>query len=119
MKVIHYEEADSYEPEKDWKRVSLCNEDSVSVEHFTKPPHHASAMHHHPSAQVCIVTKGKMAVRTADGREEILGEGDAAFFAGNEPHQVINLLETPSVGVDIFCPGRSFDFWLQKRPEPS
>jgi len=115
MKVIHFDEADSYEPEKDWKRVSLCNESTIAIEYFTKPAHHASAMHHHPSEQVCIVIQGKMAVRTSDGREEILEEGDAAFFAANEPHQVINLLDTPSVGIDVFCPGRSFGFWLKRR----
>jgi quercetin dioxygenase-like cupin family protein len=115
MRVIHFKEADHYEPEQDWRRVSLCNEATISVEHFTKPPHHSSAMHDHPSEQVCIVIKGRMMVRTPDGEEEILGEGDAAFLGASEPHQVVNLLDIPSIGIDIFCPGRPFDFWLRRK----
>ncbi len=42
MKVIRFDKAETYEPEKDWKRVSLCNETDISVEHFVKPPEHAS-----------------------------------------------------------------------------
>ena len=38
MKVVRFDKAESYEPEKDWKRVSLCNEADISVEHFVKPP---------------------------------------------------------------------------------
>ena len=37
MKVVRFDKAESYEPEKDWKRVSLCNEADISVEHFVKP----------------------------------------------------------------------------------
>ena len=32
MKVIHFDRAESYEPEKDWKRVSLCNQEEISIE---------------------------------------------------------------------------------------
>ncbi len=115
MRVIHFREAESYEPEKDWKRVSLCEEKSISVEYFVKPPHHSSPMHDHPQEQVCVVIRGQMMVITSNGCEEVLEEGDAAFFAANELHQVKNLLDVPSVGVDIFCPGRSFDFWLNRK----
>jgi hypothetical protein len=52
MKVIRFSSAESYEPEENWKRVSLCNEKDISIEHFVKPPHHASPLHEHPSAQV-------------------------------------------------------------------
>ena len=113
-KIIRFKKADRYQPEKDWERVSLCNEKSVSVEYFTKPPGHSSPMHDHPVAQVCIVIEGRMMIRTTNGQEEVLEEGDAAFFAANEPHQVTNLLDAPSIGIDIFCPGRSFDFWLKR-----
>lgn len=115
MKVIHFKEAESYEPERDWKRVSLCNEKGVSVEYFVKPPGHASPMHDHPEEQVTIVIKGKMMVMSSKGEEKLLEEGDAAFFAAHEPHVVKNYLDEPSIGVDIFCPGRSFDFWLKRR----
>ena len=38
MKVIHFDKAETYEPEKDWKRVSLCGEKDVSIEYLVKPP---------------------------------------------------------------------------------
>lgn len=115
MKVIHLREADSYEPEKDWKRVSLCNEQNVSVEYFVKPANHASPLHNHPQEQVTIVIKGKMKVITSAGEEKSLEEGDAAFFAAREQHAIKNSLNEPSIGIDIFCPGRSFDFWINKK----
>ncbi len=114
MKVVRFDRAESYEPEKDWKRVSLCNQTDVSVEHFVKPPGHASPRHEHPNAQVMIVLKGRMVV-TTDDEEQDLGEGDAVYIPGNEPHVVTNPLTEPSIAVDIFVPGRSFDFWLKRK----
>jgi quercetin dioxygenase-like cupin family protein len=114
MKVVRFDKAESYEPEKDWKRVSLCNEADISVEHFVKPPGHASPRHEHPSAQVLIVLKGKMVLATDDKAEE-LNEGDAVYIPANEPHGLTNALNVPSIGVDIFVPGRSFDFWLKRK----
>jgi quercetin dioxygenase-like cupin family protein len=114
MKVIRFDKAESYEPEKDWKRVSLCNEADISVEHFVKPPGHASPLHEHPSAQVLIVLKGKM-VLTTDHEEIELKEGDAVYIPGNEPHGLKNALNETSIGIDIFVPGRSFDFWLKRK----
>jgi len=110
MKVIRFNDAESYEPEKDWRRVSLCNEKGVSVEHFVKPP-----LHEHPNAQVLVVLKGKLAVVTEADGELVVGEGDAVYIPGNEPHVVKNILGVPSVGLDIFVPGRSFDFWLKRK----
>ena len=115
MKVIHFNKAESYEPEKDWKRVSLCNEKDISIEHFTKPPKHASPSHEHPSSQVLIVIKGKLSVVTEKDGEEVIDEGDAVYIPGNETHIVKNVLDEPSIGIDIFVPGRSFDFWLERK----
>jgi len=113
MKVIRFNEAESYEPEKDWKRISLCNEEEISIEHFVKPAGHASPHHEHPNAQVLVVLKGKLTLITED-REETLSEGDAVYIPGGEPHVVKNPLDEVSVGLDIFVPGRSFDFWLKR-----
>ena len=113
MKVVRLDEAESYEPEKDWKRVNLCNETDVSVEYFVKPPGHASPRHAHPITQVLIVLKGRMVI-TTDDEEQELNEGDAVYIPGNEQHAVKNPLAEPSIGVDIFVPGRSFDFWLKR-----
>ena len=115
MKIIYFNSAESYEPEKDWKRVSLCNEDDVSIEHFVKPPHHSSPMHEHPNAQVLVVLKGKLAIITEDNGEQVIEEGDAVYIPGNQAHLVKNMLDKTSIGLDIFVPGRSFDFWLKKK----
>ena len=115
MKIIRFDTADRYEPEKDWKRLSLCGEKDISVEHFVKPPHHASPRHEHPNAQVLVVLEGKMAVVTDEDGEQILEKGDVAYIPAHEPHVVTNGLDTPSVGLDIFVPGRSFDFWLKRK----
>ena len=114
MKVIRFNSAENYEPEKDWKRVSLCNENDISIEHFTKPPHHASPLHDHPNIQVLVVLKGKMEIAAGD-EKEVLEEGDAVYIPGKEPHVVTNPLDVPSIGLDIFVPGRSFDFWLNRK----
>jgi len=115
MKIIHFSDAKSYEPEKNWKRVSLCNEEDISVEHFVKPPKHASPSHKHPSAQVLIVIKGRLSIINEKDGEKVLNEGDAVYIPGNETHIVKNILDEPSIGIDIFVPGRSFNFWLRRK----
>lgn len=113
--MTRFDEAESYEPDKDWKRVSLCGEDDISIEHFVKPPGHASPHHDHPNAQVLVVVEGSLAVFTDADGEKILGKGDSVYFPGGEKHTVTNPLDVPSTGIDIFVPGRSFDFWLKRR----
>ncbi len=115
MKIVHKEKARSYEPEPDWRRLSLCSENDVSVEHFVKPAGHASPLHDHPNAQVLVVLQGKLSIFTERDGEQELGEGDAAYIPGGEPHVVTNPLDRPSAGIDIFVPGRSFDFWLKRK----
>jgi quercetin dioxygenase-like cupin family protein len=111
MKVVHFDTAETYEPQKDWKRWSLCSEPNISVEHFIKPAGHASPKHEHPNAQLLIVLDGTLTIWTeADGTHE-LGVGDAGYIPGGEIHVVTNPLDRPSTGIDIFVPGRSFDFW--------
>ena len=116
MKVIHFNNAESYEPEKDWKRVSLCNQADISIEHFVKPPGHASPRHEHSNAQVLVVLKGRLTITTDDDEQE-LAANDAVYLPGGKPHIVTNPSQEPSVGIDIFVPGRSFDFW-RKRIKP-
>lgn len=113
MKAVYFDSAERCEPQKDWKRISLCNEETISVEHFVKPPGHPSPRHEHPNAQVLIVLKGKLVITTDDDEQE-LGELDAVFIPGGETHVVTNPLDEPSVGIDIFVPGRSFDFWMKR-----
>lgn len=115
MNIVRFREAETYEPEKDWRRVSLCSEENISVEHFFKSPGHTSPLHDHPNAQVLIVLKGKLTIFTDNDGVKELAEGDAAYIPGGEPHVVSNPLDRPSSGLDIFVPGRSFDFWLKRK----
>jgi quercetin dioxygenase-like cupin family protein len=113
MKPIFFKSAQSYEPQTGWKRTSLCNQDAISIEYFVKPPYHASAEHSHDNAQVLVVLKGKMTVKNKDS-EVVLSENDCVFIEPNEVHIVTNILNEPSIGIDIFVPGRDFSFWLNK-----
>ncbi len=115
LKLIKHSEAESYEPEKDWKRTSLCNEADISIEHFIKPPKHSSPLHDHPNAQVLYVLQGKLSVTDGDNNTEYVEEGDCIYIPGGEKHVVTNELNKPSIGLDIFVPGRSFDFWLKRK----
>ena len=115
MKIIRLSEAENYEPEKDWKRSSLCNETDISIEHFVKPAGHASPDHEHPNAQVLVVLDGSLAIVTDTDGERTLSVGDAVYIPGGEAHVVKNPLDRPSVGLDVFVPGRSFDFWLKRK----
>ena len=114
MKVMHVRDAEKYEPEKGWMRASTCSEKNISLEYFVKPVGHSSPIHNHPEEQVCVVISGQMRVRNAAGEEALLGPGDAVYFASNEPHSIENVLDQQSIGVDIFVPGRPFDFWLKR-----
>ena len=70
MRIVRFRSAESYEPQKDWRRVSLCSEKDISIEHFTKPPHHEAPRHEHPNAQVLVVLQGKVSIKwiiQADG----------------------------------------------------
>jgi quercetin dioxygenase-like cupin family protein len=113
LEVVRRGSARTYEPERDWKRTSLCEERDISIEAFVKAPGHASPHHEHPSAQILIVTAGQLHVR-ADDEEQLLEEGDTVYIPGGARHTVTNPLDTPSEGLDIFVPGRSFDFWRKR-----
>jgi len=115
VKVVHVKDAEKYEPEKGWVRASTCSEKNISLEYFVKPSRHSSPVHTHQEEQVCVVIKGEMRVRGADGKAVVLKPGDAVYFASNEPHSIENALDQESIGVDIFVPGRAFDFWLKRK----
>ena len=113
LKLVKFDTAETYEPEKDWKRTSLCNEAPISIEHFIKPAQHASPDHNHPASQVLVVLEGQLEIITHD-ESVIVEKGDAVFIPGDEMHVVKNPLDVPSIGLDIFVPGRSFDFWTKR-----
>ena len=117
MKVIRVDDAEKYEPDPGWMRASICSEKNISLEYFVKPAKHSSPLHEHANEQVCVVIKGKMKVKNGKGEEFLLEPGDAAYFESNELHAIENMLDAESTGVDIFVPGRSFDFWLKREVE--
>ena len=113
MEVIHFKDTEKYEPQKDWVRSSLCNKPDISIEHFVKPPKHSSPSHSHPNSQVLYVLQGEIIIKTEDD-EQTIKIGDTVYIPGGEIHTVINPLDEISIGLDIFIPGRSFDFWLNQ-----
>ncbi|MBC8278847.1 MAG: cupin domain-containing protein [FCB group bacterium] len=114
MKIIKLNEGRTYQPDPGWKRVALAGSDNVSIEYFEKPPGHTSPLHQHANEQTCIAIEGQLKVVTESGEESILEQGDSAWFAPDEPHRVENAGNELAKGIDIFVPGRSFDFWLNK-----
>ena len=114
MRVTHVEEAERYEPEPNWVRWSMCAEPNISIERFVKPPGHASPNHSHPNIQVLIVVEGRLSITTEADGTQVLDVGDTAYIPAGEDHVVTNPLTTPSTGIDIFVPGRSFDYWVTR-----
>ncbi len=113
MKIVRLKNAESVEPEEGWFRAALAGSNAISVEYYEKPPGHSSPMHHHENKQVSIVLKGKMKVATEE-REQVLEKYDSAYFEANEVHRIENVGDERAIGIDIFVPKRSFDFWLKK-----
>lgn len=113
MQFIPFDEAESYEPEDGWRRVSMAGSDQFSFEWFEKPPGHASPMHSHENEQVCVVLKGELTLVTEDD-EVTMGQYDSGFLESNEEHKVINTGDETAIGLDVFAPGRSFDFWTDR-----
>ena len=114
MEVIHFQDTEKYEPQENWVRSNLCNKSDISIEHFVKPPKHSSPAHSHPNAQVLYVLQGEIIVETENNKQK-LKTGDTVYIQGGEVHTVINPLNEISIGLDIFVPGRSFDFWLNQK----
>ncbi|MFB6308679.1 MAG: cupin domain-containing protein [Haloarculaceae archaeon] len=113
MEPVAFDEAETYEPEADWKRVAMAGSDAFSFEWFEKPPGHSSPMHDHENEQVCVCLEGELTVVTEE-ESVTLERFDSVHLEGNEPHRVENTGEERAVGIDVFAPGRSFDFWLDR-----
>ncbi|RNJ26295.1 cupin domain-containing protein [Halosegnis longus] len=113
MKPVPFEEAETYEPEDGWRRVSMAGSDRFSFEWFEKPPGHSSPMHDHENEQVCLCLEGELTVVTEDD-SVTLEQNDSVLLEANEPHRVENESEELAVGLDVFAPGRDFDFWTDR-----
>lgn len=113
MEPIRFDAAETYEPDPDWERRALAGGEDVSLEWFSKPPGHASPMHDHENGQVCLVLAGELTVHTEDDAVT-MERYDSVWLDPWEPHAVENTGDELAVGLDIFVPGRSFDFWLDR-----
>jgi quercetin dioxygenase-like cupin family protein len=113
MEYVEFKDAEAYEPDEGWRRVSLAGSDRMSFELFEKPPGHSSPMHDHENEQVCLVLDGKLRIHTED-ESVTLGKHDSVFLESWETHRVENPGEETAVGLDVFAPGRSFDFWTDR-----
>ncbi|WP_101297001.1 cupin domain-containing protein [Halegenticoccus soli] len=113
MKEVDFADAESYEPDEGWRRVSLAGSEKFTFEWFEKPPGHSSPMHDHGNEQVCLVLEGELTIYTEDD-EVTLGRYDSVWLDGDEPHRVENTGDERAVGLDVFAPGRSFDFWTDR-----
>lgn len=113
MKEVRFEAAETYEPEEDWKRVSLAGSDRFTFEWFRKPPGHSSPMHDHENEQVCLVLDGELTIYT-ENNDVTLEPYDSVWLDSFESHRVENTGDETSIGLDVFAPGRSFDFWTDR-----
>jgi quercetin dioxygenase-like cupin family protein len=113
MKPVPFDEAETYEPEAGWRRVSMAGSDQFSFEWFEKPPGHSSPMHDHENEQVCLCLQGELTIVTEDD-EVTLEQYDSVLLEPWEAHRVENTGDELAVGLDVFAPGRSFDFWTDR-----
>ncbi len=114
MQVQQLETGETYEPEEDWKRVALAGSEQFSFEWFEKPPGHSSPMHDHENEQVCIVLEGQLTLHSEHDDSVTLRKYDSAWLEPWETHAVENTGDVTAVGLDVFAPGRSFDFWTDR-----
>lgn len=113
MKHVEFDDAESYEPEEGWGRRALAGSDEFTFEWFEKPSGHSSPMHDHENEQVCLCLEGELVVHTEDDTVT-LGEYDSVWLDAWESHRVENTSDERAVGLDVFAPGRSFDFWTDR-----
>lgn len=113
MKSVEFDEAESYEPEEGWGRRALAGSEQFTFEWFEKPPGHSSPMHDHANEQVCLCLEGELVVHTEE-ETVTLGKYDSVWLDSWEAHRVENTGDERAVGLDVFAPGRSFDFWTDR-----
>jgi len=115
MEATKFDNAETYEPDEGWKRVALAGSDAFTFEWFTKPPGHSSPMHDHENEQVCVVLDGELTIHTESGESVTLEQHDSVWLDAWETHRVENTGDQMAIGLDVFAPGRSFDFWTDRR----
>jgi len=114
MEHVPFPEAERYEPDEGWQRRALAGSDRFSFEWFEKPPGHASPMHDHENEQVCVCLAGELTVHLEADESVTLSEYDSIHLEAWETHAVENTGEETAIGLDVFAPGRSFEFWTDR-----
>lgn len=114
VKSVDFADAETYEPEEGWRRVSLAGSERFTFEWFEKPSGHSSPMHDHENEQVCLCLKGELTIYDEEGESTTLEQFDSVWLDAWEPHRVANESDELAVGLDVFAPGRSFDFWTDR-----
>ena len=114
MKEVPFAEAETYEPDDGWRRVSLAGSDEFTFEWFEKPPGHSSPMHDHENEQVCVVIEGEITVHTESDVAVLNEPFDSVHLDSWESHRVENTGDERAVAIDVFAPGRGFDFWTDR-----
>ncbi|WP_144921747.1 cupin domain-containing protein [Halorubrum salsamenti] len=113
MEHVAFDDAETYEPEDGWARAALAGGDRFSFEWFEKPAGHSSPMHDHENEQVCVCLEGELVVHTEDDTA-VLERYDSVHLDAWESHRVENRTDERAVGLDVFAPGRGFDFWTDR-----
>ncbi|WP_255171729.1 cupin domain-containing protein [Natrononativus amylolyticus] len=113
MKPVRFENTETYEPDDGWKRASLAGSNQFTFEWFEKPPGHSSPMHDHENEQVCVVLEGELTVFT-ESDQVTLKKHDSVLLESWESHRVENTGDERAVALDVFAPGRGFDFWTDR-----
>ncbi|QDX39887.1 cupin domain-containing protein [Salarchaeum sp. JOR-1] len=114
MEPVDFDDAETYEPDEGWGRKALAGSDTFSFEWFEKPAGHSSPMHDHENEQVCVCLEGELTIYTEDD-SVTLDEYDSVHLDSWEEHRVENTGDERAVGLDVFAPGRSFDFWTDRQ----
>ena len=114
MEPVDFDDAETYEPDEGWGRKALAGSDKFTFEWFEKPAGHSSPMHDHENEQVCVCLEGELTIYPEDD-SVTLHEYDSVHLDSWEEHRVENTGDERAVGLDVFAPGRSFDFWTDRQ----
>ncbi|MBP1986838.1 cupin domain-containing protein [Halolamina salifodinae] len=114
MEFVPSDDAETYEPDEGWQRRALAGSDEFTFEWFEKPPGHSSPMHDHENEQVCLCLEGELTIHLEDEESVTLEKYDSVHLESWETHAVENTGDETAVGLDVFAPGRSFDFWTSR-----
>lgn len=110
MQYVPFDDAEIETPSEGWRRAGLFSSQTVSVDWFTKPAHHVSESHTHEHEQIFVILEGEFVLHT-QAESVTLTRFDSAWVDSNEEHYSENPTSSPTIGLNIFAPGRDFPYW--------